>query len=400
MATNDERHPYSRRKPSEYLRSIKNRNYSLLFVSLFLILLILNFVRVYVSGESVLDTLYEDMLGNAIGSLLSILIFDLFYNKLSRDSDLDSIYENIRNTILLDPEILDGISPVRREGYLSSLADSFSEDEDIRDMLKNRMKGYLYDVAYRAVRTRFIYDIELTDRMPDIADMVADTDAYYYIQEKLFYSVKYLTNVVNRELDGTFFIAFPFGSMALDQAFRREETQEEMDHIIFRESLELEAEDRDRLIAKFVDGPEHVENRKASFLEATCLDVRVDGIRAELQDASLAKEKSGEMALIAKFNVTGFDQGKAQHDVRILFHIPRLKNRPFEVVLSQPTKAPRISLSYEQTAMQVEVMPYLTWSSDTAVVNMLERNNGICEVSIDNDWIYPVSGMVFEIKNL
>ena len=77
--------------------------------------------------------------------------------------------------------------------------------------------------------------------------------------------------------------------------------------------------------------------------------------------------------------------------------MPKLWDSIFEVTLVDPTKEPKITFDYLPDKMDVTMYSYLN-KEDAANDGAYEQVNGIFDITIKDEWIYPKSGIVFNVK--
>ncbi|MCD7807297.1 MAG: hypothetical protein LUH19_08165, partial [Lachnospiraceae bacterium] len=121
--------------------------------------------------------------------------------------------------------------------------------------------------------------------------------------------------------------------------------------------------------------------------------VVIDRCKGEITDVTVI---SG-VGLFVKFLV-GHDTTALEHSVSIVFHMPKKWNTIVEVVLVEPTKEPKISVSYEEDVMDVEMYSFLNKSEASAYDNTYESENGVYGISLTGEWVFPISGVVFPVK--
>ncbi|MDE6404542.1 MAG: hypothetical protein K2M20_02685, partial [Lachnospiraceae bacterium] len=122
------------------------------------------------------------------------------------------------------------------------------------------------------------------------------------------------------------------------------------------------------------------------------LDVKIDNFKGELK-----KIISYEKGFICVFDV-GHDITAKEHVVRIIFHMPRKWDSLLEIVLVDPTKAPKIFVSYQEDTMEVDMFSFLSKCEESSLKVAHEHLNGIYDISTNNDWLYPISGAVFRVR--
>ena len=86
----------------------------------------------------------------------------------------------------------------------------------------------------------------------------------------------------------------------------------------------------------------------------------------------------------------------SEHSVSIYFKMPRVWNTIFEVTLVDPTKEPHIKLKYK-SGMDVTMYSYLNKETQANSGACIQRA-GLYDIAIKDEWIYPKSGVVFNIK--
>ena len=77
--------------------------------------------------------------------------------------------------------------------------------------------------------------------------------------------------------------------------------------------------------------------------------------------------------------------------------MPRVWNSIFEVTLIDPTREPHIKLKYIPNTMEVTMYSYLNKENNSNSGALIQRA-GLYDVAIKDEWIYPKSGVVYNIK--
>lgn len=121
--------------------------------------------------------------------------------------------------------------------------------------------------------------------------------------------------------------------------------------------------------------------------------LNIDRCRGEIVDVKVIPESG----VIIVFNVK-HDVHAMEHMIDIVFHIPKKWNTVVEVALVEPTKEPRISLSYNEDAMDVEMYTFLNKGESSSYENTSENENGVYSISLSGEWVFPISGVVFPVR--
>ena len=134
------------------------------------------------------------------------------------------------------------------------------------------------------------------------------------------------------------------------------------------------------------------ESQLKNFVEKILTAVlKVDGKQGTLYSVAV---RSG--GIVATYEVKGL-AAKAEHTVRIIFHMPKIWDSIFEVTLVDPTKEPKITFDYMPGVMDVTMFSYLN-KGDESNDAAYEDQNGLYDIAIKNEWIYPKSGIVFYVR--
>ncbi len=362
----------------------KTRNYIILYVVTLLIwvaLLSFSFVKGYFSGKEFI----VNVVNNIIGILPPILIFDFFNERLSREAATAEMSDKITETLMSRPETLNSFTLSQRKNFIKSTIESIAEDADNADMINGSLNNYLYkDNDYR-IRTAFDYSFELDNSLPLIYNEIFENaEDYFYVQEKLYYTVKYLSPKANNMKSNIVKIGFLFDNKSLDKALREKKNTELFDQCIFREILDIKPEDLERL--------KSVTSDKEMFMRLFKVDIQVDRFRGVLEDVIVCNE-----GMVCFFNVD-YDCNVNVHAIRIIFHMPKRWGSILEVALVDPVKAPRISLSYPDDTMVVDMFSFLSKGEESSLEVAHEHLNGIYDIAINSEWIYPISGIIFSIN--
>ena len=174
------------------LKREKKRNYVILYtvtLVVWLLLVAYSFLKGFFNGEEFV----VNVVNNIIGILPPILIFDFFNEKLTKESDTIEMSNQITETLMSNPETLELFSEEQKKNFIRSAVSSVVRDPDAADMLNDTLAHYLSGKVIGKIRTSFDYDFVLEERLPAVYETLLEKqENYFYVQEKLCYTVKYL----------------------------------------------------------------------------------------------------------------------------------------------------------------------------------------------------------------
>lgn len=429
-----------RQKIHDKNRKQTNLAYSVLFGIVVIGLLIAYIVLNALDGFSVSDFI-KDIFGNLMGVLAAFLIFDVVRDKMTQDTYAEEVSQQLLETLLSKDEAMQALNEDMRKKFIGTalvsldedkeaaeqiadvidcyltqgtdrkrvleVLDTYSEaqkkvfvdenvrqimkDDDAVDMIRHFLGRYLIGNNACGIKTSFHYSFELRDSLPDVFNVLKNREDYFYVQETLTYDVKYLNESANNLDSEILRIGFAYDNESLDRFLRdnqRDQDGNALNNCIFRESLDIDAEN----IAYFENlTPEEL---KTQFIKMFRPHLVVDGIKGEL--VSVIASGSG---IVTEFRV-GHDRDALSHNVDIIFHMPKRWGGILEVALVEPTKQPKISLSYQEDSMHVDMYSFLNKGDNSSYDNTHEKDNGVYRILLNNEWVYPISGIVFAIDQL
>jgi hypothetical protein len=167
----------------------------------------------------------------------------------------------------------------------------------------------------------------------------------------------------------------------LDSALRDE-------NFFFSENLLMDREDVKILCAM------DEEEKEDFYLSAMRARINING--AVLSPERVIIDESG---IFAKYEMTDEILAKSEtFDVKIRFRIPQ-KNADgyFFASISEPTYSPFIRFSYPEDEFDVTMIPFLNRSVTAKDTKIFD---GVRELSVENEWVLPVSGTIFLIHKI
>ena len=357
----------------------------LVLIALILVILGYSFLKIYYRYG--ISDLVSDVVGNLIGVLAAFLLFDILYNQLTQDAYTKETSQQITKTLMGDPATLDAFSDEDKQAFLVSTIKSLMRDEDAVDMIVGNMKKYFAGAKNARIRKSFDYTITLTSEFPKAyLNFPGVTDGeYFYVQENLNYEVKYLSgsdeNLCHKDVK----IGFSFDKRSLDSGLLESESDPEFAKCIFNESLEITRE-----AINYLRGLSESE-LKTVFDNLFTAVLKVDG-----KTGTLDKVTVRDGGIVATYKID-YETNKDEHSIRVIFHMPRLWDSIFEVTLVDPTKDPKVMFDYMPEKMDVTMYSYLNKGNESND-GAYEQQNGLYDIAIKDEWIYPKSGIVFFVK--
>lgn len=362
----------------------KRRNYIILY-SVTLIVWLALLLYSFNKGIFSTDNFVENVVNNIIGIIPPILIFDFFNEKLSRDSYALETSNKITETLISNPETLELFTEEQKKKFIESAVTSIVKDDLASDMIKESLLNNINDNLNYRIRTEFDYNIELSAHIPEIyKTFFSDYGDYLYVQEKLFFRIKSLSGDVDNLNSKEVRIGFVFDNKSLDNVLRDKPKNADFNKCIFRETLDISSED--------INDIKSFSSNKELFQKVFKLDLQIDRYKAVLNEVVVS-----EKGIVCKF-LADHDISAKEHSVRIIFHMPKRYNSVLNIALMDPTRAPKISVSYPEDCMDVEMFSFFSKSEESSLEVAHEQQNGVYDISINSEWIYPVSGLVFTIN--
>lgn len=394
--------------PKKIYRRDINKAYIILYLTVF-ILIIFGEVLLALMGDSFsFVALIKDLIGNLMGVLAAFLIFDIAHEKLSKDSYASEVSEQILDTLMYHPEAMDLYENNQKKVFVNAFIKSIVGDFDAAEMINNHLNSYLLtekDFQERMdltekdcrIRTAFSYRFVLeTERTLAFNELKApidkEGDPYFYVQEELNYRVKYLSKKGNYTDRQEVKIGFIYDNAALDRFLRgnqSDQNNELLKNCLFRESLDIEEIDKN-MFQEISNDPKAL---KAIVKKMFRPHLTIDRCRGEVSEVRIVPDSG----IIITFKVD-HDVAIMEHNIDIVFHIPKKWNTVLEVALVEPTKEPKISLSYNEDVMDVEMYSFLNKGESSSYENTSENENGVYSISLCGEWVFPISGVVFPVR--
>ncbi len=315
------------------------------------------------------------------GYQLSVAYIDSIVAKLRHDmktprrevaSPFDSISEwNVFNKCLEDKKFADFLPDSLKMSIINNAVSSFL-DEYSAKILTN-MLTKLSDKVYN-VRTKFRYEVDIKESF-DFKILDIDPDKYYEISESLSY-----TKIFRSEKpDEHFWISFATKLTNLDSELHSE-------NFFFSENLTISAEDM-KLLSELSD-----DDKEEFYTSAMRVKLNING--EILSPEEIIVDDGG---IFARYSLPQSIDTDVLN-VKLRFKVPQgYTNSFFFACISEPTYSPFVRISYDEDAFDVEMVPFLTRSITAKDTKIFE---GVRELSVENEWIMPISGAIFLINKM
>ncbi len=423
-----------RKKDREYnqRRAANERNMKLsylLITAIVLVLLLVDFVFLSRDGKFSWIGFIENIAGNLMGVLAAFLIFDIIHDKLAKESQADQISDQILRTLLeqqgidaLDDDLkrtfisaslksldadkeaaeeissklkeyldrnaqldaaiqhIDMFSYMQRKKFINTNVESMMDHDDASSMIKNFLDKYIKQNQDLRIRSSFEYKFELREVLPMAYDVFKHRKDYFFVEETLTFKWVYLTKEANNLDKNDISIAFACSNEKLDSLLRDSDC-------IFTENLDIHQED----LQYFINLDETM--RKEQFIQIFKPHLSIDGNKGRVKEVN-----ANEEGIVVIFEVE-HNREAMEHAVDIVFDMPKMWNTIIEIALTDPTKDPRISLSYPGDDMKVDMYSFLSEGEETSWDEAYIEDIGIYRIVLNDTWVFPRSGVVFMVSN-
>jgi len=317
------------------------------------------------------------------GYVMNVAYIDSVIAKLKNDlvtrkREYSSAVENISqwhefSTKIADKDYVALLPEELKMKILRGAITSFLDENNAKifTSILDRMSGRVYNI-----RTKFRYEIQINERF-SFRGVDIDEDKYYELSETFAYTKKFLKG----EPDKQFWLSFATNLDELDSALRDE-------NFFFSENLLIEREDMKLLVSLDED------EKKKFYVSAMKVKINVNG--KELLPDKIIIDESG---VFARYELTEEIMANSEIlDVKIRFRIPqKMGDGYFFASISEPTYSPFIRFDYPEDVFDVTMIPFLNRSVTAKETKIFD---GQRELSVDGEWVLPVSGVIFLINRL
>lgn len=268
----------------------------------------------------------------------------------------------------------------QRKQFINENVQSLLENSEAAEMVENFVNRYIKENRDLRIRSSFEYKFELREMIPNAYQVFKHCDEYFFVEETLTFQWLYLTETANNLKNNRVAIAFAYNNQRLDSLLRDSDC-------VFAENLDIKQEDR----AYFINLTP--EERKASFVSIFKPHLSIDGNKGSVVEVNADADG---IAVIFELD---YNTQIMSHLVDIVFDMPKLWNSVIEVALTEPTKDPKITLSYTGDNMNVEMHSFLSESKETTWDEAHIEDVGLYRIVLNDTWVFPRSGVVFTVNN-
>lgn len=341
-----------------------NKAYIILYLSVLLCIVIGEIILYNVQEKFSLMDLVKDIIGNLMGVLAAFVVFDIAHEKISKDSYASEISEQILDTMMYHPETMNLYENNQKKLFVNAFIESIVEDVDVAQMLNGTLDRYMLTKedfenknlpsSLCRIRTAFSYRLVIdTQRTKAFKLLKRDEkeDPYFFIQEEIYYKEKILTKQGRVHRDSLVRIGFIFDDAVLDSSLRgskKFQMNTELQNCIFRERLDIEDEDIDKLCSL---SEEELKNTIEKMIRP---HLSINRCPRRIKEV-INIPNQGIVVVFELDHSIDMDE----YTVEMIFHIPQRWNSIIKVILPEPTKEPSISLSYNEDEVDVEMCPFM-----------------------------------------
>ncbi len=311
------------------------------------------------------------------GYVLSVAYIDSVLSKLTADMHTKekstSLFENLAvwrsfSQHLSEKRYTENLPETVKLDILRGAVSAFTEEHSGKIMLSmlDRMK------KNKSVRTKYRYEIDIGGEFDFPFDGV-DEDKYYKLTESFSYSKTFLSD----KPSGEFWIGFITSLDELDSALKNAS-------FFFSENLLIDRAEMERLTSL------DEEEKTRFYLSSMRAKLNING--SVLSPETVLIKESG---IFAKYLPSDALLSPDTLDAKIYFRIPqRNESGYFFASINDPTYSPFISFTYPEDEFDVQMIPFLNRSVTSKDTKIFD---GLRELSIEKEWVMPVSGAVFLI---
>lgn len=326
----------------------------------------------YVGNPVDMGQIFDGILDNILGILPPIILIDFAFEAATQDFVSEEISEQITSTLMSNSETIRLFDDEAKLSFLNATVTALTHHgEREADMAMSAVAPYIK--SQYNLRRHFDYGISLWDCSPHT---YFPAEEYMMVCETLRYEKQYIAGEV---LNQKFRIGFFTQNADLDKHLRAND-------YLFREALTVHQAELEQLIR--LSPQEQIDFVTTEM----ALKVFIDHAPCTVESVTIS-----DIGIDVAFAST-HDRQKDSIYIDITFCMPQVKKQTtFLVSVSEPTYGLDIRLSYPRNVFQVTMFPFFNDVAD-ALVDEADRGVGNCDVHIREKWVYPMSGIVFNIN--
>ena len=112
-----------------------NKGYVILYLGIFIFVIVGEVILSLLGDSFSFLNLIKDVIGNLMGVLVAFLIFDIAHTKMTKDSYVREISEQILDTLRYHPEVLELYENNQKKTFVNAFIDSIVNDVDVAEMI-------------------------------------------------------------------------------------------------------------------------------------------------------------------------------------------------------------------------------------------------------------------------
>lgn len=330
------------------------------------------------TGAFSLSEFYKEIINALIGIFIPLVIFNIFYEHLTKSHHNQELMFNITDAIVFNKDLIDRFSVETRKEFISNSIKSIIGDNR-GDMLYNTLIKKYLDNEYKFRRLfKYYISINENDYHSKFENIEFKNDEYVWVEQDLSF---YRTIGRDELVDETYMLAgFTFHEAILETMYSRAS-------FFFRENLSLKEEHIDEII--------QYDNLKLTQFVKEML-----GFRFELNDKELkyvVENDINKEGFIVKIEVPTTINLNTESKLRFEFKMPQQRvKRSFIVSITEPTNG--VDILFYNLQKDIKVVP-IPFFDNGDVIKKLPSE--MYNIELD-DWVLPRAGVVFiwhESKN-
>ena len=350
-----------------------NRSTLLLLFGCIIILLIFSYIK-FALYDVPISSLIDDIISGIPGTLLSIIIFNVAYEYLTKDETSEEISEKVASVLVGNPEIMGSFDKNARIEFIKSTMTS---------LIGEKKAGIVYDMLDPYItnetlcyKRNFHYQIDI-EEYP--MEKYFSTSDYLQISEDFSYERCCENAFDTDEVCVGFFV----DDRGLMDGFQNKS-------YVFRENLDVNRADMDAL-------KDLSEEEKVDLIEKYFdLTLFMDNQRLERKAINIVTHGNSVTGIVVTYKFENINLSNP-YSVRVAFKMPQLRKSYLLVVISEMTYSPQIWLHYDPHKIAVSAYEFLDQSPQ--IIDDADAIDGRIRVCPPG-WVYPVRGIVFTIGDV
>lgn len=345
----------------------------LFFIVLLLLFIIVVLINIMI-GTITWESFSIDFINSLIGVMIPLLLFNFFFDRLTKIQNNHELSENIVQSVLLEKKVLNAFSVDQKKTFIKSITESIVGENEGKMLYTTTLMSPYLDNKYN-FRRNFRYNISYTDQNDvrlafDQGEINFDKDTYYIVHEELnFIRSMNHYNLKEKKVSA----GFSYGMQELEPLFKgegvffRENFLVLDDHIRFLQNLN--DQDMDRFVREVLQFKFELDDHDLEYVVTNSRD----GFYLKFDIDERIEIKPGK-----------------EYKFKYTFQMPQLKTEnKFIAIVSEPTENVDIFFNHTANDVKITAIPFF---DESEAINYLPNN--IIKVEL-NKWVLPRAGVVF-----